>query len=144
MVVRMRVVIRWQGSVWRFGAAACLWTGLCAAALAYWIRRDEPVPRPDPLATMTVEAPDLVLKEAVISGEGEHRKVIGVLVNRSERTYANVAVTFTLARGPNNVGLVSASISRIGSHATVRFETEEFAQPRVQAILRDVTPGLSR
>jgi hypothetical protein len=142
----MRVVIRIRrGAPLAFMTFAVLAGSLGAAAWIVHVRgpgadvpRDKPA---DPLAAIRVDESDLVLEEAVVGGEGEHRKVTGVLRNRSNRTYEDVNLTFSLIHGRNPVGMAFATVARVSSRGTVPFASNEFAHEHVRAILLGMTTG---
>lgn len=137
--VRRRTIGRIFGglaSLLAFGVLTSIWL-LRVENTEVSFTQNPPEPKPQPIQQVPVA--DLILSEATIQGSAERRRVVGMVRNRSMQAYTNVAVTFTLKRNGNTVGVAQAFVSRIEADATAAFVTNEFTHARVQAILKEIT-----
>jgi len=93
------------------------------------------------LTVPEVPQPDLILAEAAFVGPAGRRRISGVLENKSGKAYSGVEVTFALI-GPNGdtLGVVTATVDRVGSHQTAKFQTTD-VKPAAHWVLKSIDTG---
>jgi hypothetical protein len=82
---------------------------------------------------------DLVLSEAVFTGQGPTRHIAGTLRNISAKRYDNVELLFAMRDGKGNfVGTTPAKVTAVSAGGTAPFETGPIPPEAARLILRDV------
>jgi len=135
----MRVIIRWKpwkpATRWIFASAGI---GVCVAALAvseYSGRLTAGHESPS-LAMLHVPQSDLVISQAGFAGDADDRRLVGILQNRSDKTYTDVTITFSLVQlNGDSAGSAAAKVAQIGAHATANFAVPDSITGPVEVIL---------
>ena len=82
---------------------------------------------------------DLVLSEAVFTGEGPTRHIAGTLRNVSAKRYEDIEVIFAMRDGRGNfVGTTPAKVTAVSPGGTAPFETGPIPPEAARLALRDI------
>ena len=90
-------------------------------------------------AAQAVPPADLIVSEAGFVGPAGRRRIAGILKNSSGNSYTDIHLTFCLIGADGDtVGLVTATVDRIGARETTGFESPDVKLKAAELVLKNI------